>query len=193
VYFVLWQLRLDFRKGIHFAEEITMKTVATTLYPFVPSGPDVARSIEFFGALGFEKQWHVGFRCHCRTGLGHAPIPAHVRKSGVMGAFSLGLVLPESQTAVAGASLAISGVLGAYAAYRWASRPRSIEQRALVVATESVSILTLAAWLTLRETPTRADLTCSIVYHAIPFLAMWLVVRAVNRFAQQRSKSGSAT
>lgn len=30
---------------------------ATTLYPFVPSGADFLRSIEFFIALGFEKQW----------------------------------------------------------------------------------------------------------------------------------------
>jgi hypothetical protein len=38
-----------------------MKTQATRLYPFVPSGPLFARSIEFFPALGFEKQWqHEG-------------------------------------------------------------------------------------------------------------------------------------
>src|SRR5580700_1852431 len=34
-----------------------MKVNATTLYPFVPSGPHYARSLEFFGALGFEKVW----------------------------------------------------------------------------------------------------------------------------------------
>ncbi len=34
-----------------------MKTIATTLYPFVPSGPQFERSLEFFAALGFEKQW----------------------------------------------------------------------------------------------------------------------------------------
>jgi uncharacterized glyoxalase superfamily protein PhnB len=34
-----------------------VKTLATTLYPFVPSGPQFARSLEFFGALGFEKMW----------------------------------------------------------------------------------------------------------------------------------------
>src|SRR5437016_366624 len=38
-----------------------MKTLATTIYPFVPSGPQFERSIEFFAALGFEKQWqHEG-------------------------------------------------------------------------------------------------------------------------------------
>jgi catechol 2,3-dioxygenase-like lactoylglutathione lyase family enzyme len=34
-----------------------LKAQATRLYPFVPSGPDFARSIDFFVALGFEKVW----------------------------------------------------------------------------------------------------------------------------------------
>lgn len=34
-----------------------MKTRATSLYPFVPSGPRFSLSIEFFAALGFEKMW----------------------------------------------------------------------------------------------------------------------------------------
>jgi hypothetical protein len=34
-----------------------MKTRATTLYPFVPSGPQFARSLEFFAALGFDTVW----------------------------------------------------------------------------------------------------------------------------------------
>ena len=34
-----------------------MTSRATTLYPFVPSGPDFAKSLEFFAALGFEKIW----------------------------------------------------------------------------------------------------------------------------------------
>jgi catechol 2,3-dioxygenase-like lactoylglutathione lyase family enzyme len=34
-----------------------MKTVATALYPFVPSGPDFDRSLAFFEALGFRIEW----------------------------------------------------------------------------------------------------------------------------------------
>ena len=45
-----------------------MKTQATTLYPFVPSGGDFARSIEFFVALGFEKQWEGGGLAALRFG-----------------------------------------------------------------------------------------------------------------------------
>ena len=38
-----------------------MKARAITLYPFVPSGPGFATSIEFFAELGFEKLWqHEG-------------------------------------------------------------------------------------------------------------------------------------
>ena len=33
---------------------------ATTLYPFVPSGPDFARAVAFFEAIGFETTWRAG-------------------------------------------------------------------------------------------------------------------------------------
>jgi predicted enzyme related to lactoylglutathione lyase len=45
-----------------------MKARATTLYPFVPSGPDFARAIDFFIALGFEKTWHEGGLAGLRFG-----------------------------------------------------------------------------------------------------------------------------
>jgi predicted enzyme related to lactoylglutathione lyase len=38
-----------------------MKAQATTLYPFVPSGPDFEVAIAFFAELGFAKEWqHEG-------------------------------------------------------------------------------------------------------------------------------------
>lgn len=37
-----------------------MKTHATTLYPFVPSGPQFQTSLAFFAELGFVKQWEHG-------------------------------------------------------------------------------------------------------------------------------------
>jgi len=38
-----------------------MKSQATKLYPFVPSGPNFAASLDFFAELGFEKLWrHEG-------------------------------------------------------------------------------------------------------------------------------------
>jgi hypothetical protein len=38
-------------------EDRSTKTKATRLYPFVPSGPQFARSVEFFVAIGFEEVW----------------------------------------------------------------------------------------------------------------------------------------
>ena len=38
-----------------------MEAKATTLYPFVPSGPDFEAAIAFFAELGFARQWqHEG-------------------------------------------------------------------------------------------------------------------------------------
>jgi hypothetical protein len=39
-----------------------MKSKATTLYPFVPSGADYPAALAFFAELGFEKEWeHDGY------------------------------------------------------------------------------------------------------------------------------------
>lgn len=45
-----------------------MKTTATTLYPFVPSGPQFATAIAFFAELGFEKMWEVEGLAELRFG-----------------------------------------------------------------------------------------------------------------------------
>lgn len=37
-----------------------MKSQATTLFPFVPSGPNFAMTIAFFAELGFAKLWENG-------------------------------------------------------------------------------------------------------------------------------------
>jgi hypothetical protein len=38
-------------------QDQSAKARATSLYPFVPSGPEFARSLEFFVAIGFDKVW----------------------------------------------------------------------------------------------------------------------------------------
>jgi predicted enzyme related to lactoylglutathione lyase len=45
-----------------------MKARATTLYPFLPSGPAFARSLEFFAAVGFEAEWQDGGMAALRFG-----------------------------------------------------------------------------------------------------------------------------
>jgi len=45
-----------------------MKTTATRLYPFVPSGPQFGLSLDFFAAIGFEKVWQEGGLAGLRFG-----------------------------------------------------------------------------------------------------------------------------
>jgi predicted enzyme related to lactoylglutathione lyase len=45
-----------------------MGTKATALYPFVPSGPDFERALEFFAALGFWQEWRDGGYAGLRFG-----------------------------------------------------------------------------------------------------------------------------
>jgi membrane associated rhomboid family serine protease len=99
---------------------------------------------------------------------------------GVVGAFGIGLVLPHSMKPVGGASLAISGILGVYSALRLSRMARSGAQSILLLLLEAASVLGVAAWLVFRTVPAEADLTCSIMYHFIPFLVAWLSVRAFH-------------
>lgn len=45
-----------------------MKSQATTLYPFVPSGPSFASALVFFAELGFATQWRDGGLAGLRFG-----------------------------------------------------------------------------------------------------------------------------
>jgi hypothetical protein len=45
-----------------------MKTTATTLYPFVPSGADFQTSLRFFAELGFIEEWRDGGLAGLRFG-----------------------------------------------------------------------------------------------------------------------------
>src|SRR5947208_521864 len=45
-----------------------MPATATTLYPFIPSGPDFARSLGFFAAIGFQTAWRQGGLAGLRFG-----------------------------------------------------------------------------------------------------------------------------
>jgi membrane associated rhomboid family serine protease len=109
--------------------------------------------------------------------------------SGAVGAFSYALVVPNSTKPLAGASLAIAGIVGAYAAWRWSSRPHSGSQWLLTFALEVVSVAGVITSLTVRVVPVTPDLQSSIMYHFIPFLAMWLGVRTCYRLQKYRRVS----
>lgn len=97
--------------------------------------------------------------------------------SGAVGVFCHALIPPHSPHPAAGASLAIAGIMGAYAALRWSRGLHSRKQRILVFALEAASAAGVLVWLAVRTIPAAPDVTCSIMYHFVPFLAMWLGVR----------------
>lgn len=97
---------------------------------------------------------------------------------GAVGALGMGLVLPHSLKPGTGASLAISGILGAYSALRLSGRARSEGQAVWVLALEAASVLGVAAWLVYRTVSAEADLNSSVLYHLLPFMAAWFSVRA---------------
>jgi membrane associated rhomboid family serine protease len=97
--------------------------------------------------------------------------------SGMAGAIGVALVLPHSTKGTAGASLAIAGLMGAYAGLRWSKRRHRSYERFLVLALEVGALLAVAAWLGLHTVLMVPDLTCSTMYHFIPFLGMWFASR----------------
>ena len=54
-----------------------MKAQATTLYPFVPSGPDFPLSIAFFAELGFERLWEHDSLAGLRFGGAYFMLQQH--------------------------------------------------------------------------------------------------------------------
>jgi membrane associated rhomboid family serine protease len=94
--------------------------------------------------------------------------------AGAVGAFCYAVVVPNSTKPLAGASLAIAGIGGAYTARLWS---QNSSHRLLVMACEFAAIAGVLTWLAFRAVPAAPDVFCSAMYHFIPFLAMWLGVR----------------
>jgi len=109
--------------------------------------------------------------------------------SGALGAFCYALVVPNSAKPLAGASLAIAGIVGAYAAWRWSSRPHSGSQRLLVFALEVVLVAGVMTWLAVRVVPAAPGLPASVMYHFIPFFGMWLGVRVYGAWRKYHIQS----
>ncbi len=105
--------------------------------------------------------------------------------SGVTGAFAIALVLPHSLKPVAGASGAISGILGAALALHVSGGARPGVPAGLLLVLEVASVPAVAAWLFLRTIPPQPDLICSLVYHFIPFLLAWLSVRIWTKLSSR--------
>lgn len=100
--------------------------------------------------------------------------------AGVVGALCK-ILVPPTPEPIAGASLALAGIIGIYSAMRWFTPSRSRRQQLFVLTLEIASVSSLALWLSLRTIPAKTDLPCSLAYHFLPFLAMWLGVHIFLR------------
>ena len=112
--------------------------------------------------------------------------------SGAVGALCK-ILVPPTPEPIAGASLALAGIIGIYAAMRWFTTSRPRRQQLFVLILEIASVSTLILWLTLRTIPAKPDLACSIAYHFLPFLAMWLGVHIFLRPSRLPSDRSSLT
>jgi membrane associated rhomboid family serine protease len=97
--------------------------------------------------------------------------------SGVVGIICHAFVPPLPTEPVAGASLAISGLLGAYCALSFNDRVRSLAAQCTLGILEIVAVVSVVAWTLTREVPLQRDRETSILYHLLPLMVMWLLIQ----------------
>ena len=98
--------------------------------------------------------------------------------SGVVTGLVVVVLGPHWTRPAAGASGAISGILGAFLALRLPRWPMRDRRNLAVLAIESAWLLGVVAWLLVRTPPQVPDRMSALMWHLIPFLAGWLWVRA---------------
>jgi membrane associated rhomboid family serine protease len=98
--------------------------------------------------------------------------------SGVVTGLVIVFLGPHWTKPAAGASGAISGILGAFFALRLPRWPMRDRRNLAVLAIESASLLGVVARLLVRTPPQAPDRMSALMWHAIPFLAGWMWIRA---------------
>ena len=97
--------------------------------------------------------------------------------SSVVGIICHGFIPPLPTAPVAGASLAISGLLGSYCALSCSDRIRSLPAQYTVAAIEFLVFAGVLAWVMTRSIPVQRDRETSLLYHLAPMMVMWIFVR----------------
>jgi membrane associated rhomboid family serine protease len=100
--------------------------------------------------------------------------------AGVVTGLVIVFLVPHWTTPVAGASGAISGILGLFLALRLPRWPLSDRRNLAILATESAFLLGIVAWLLVRTPPQVPDRMSALMWHLIPFLAGWNWVRVTR-------------
>jgi membrane associated rhomboid family serine protease len=130
--------------------------------------------------------WHITMNMAGLWCFGRVAEPIMGRKrfllvyfiSGVVAGLVMAFLCPHWKTPFAGASGAISGILGAFSALqlpRWRVRDH---RNLAVLAIESACLISIVAWLIVRTPSPAPDRASALMWHLIPFLAAWAWIRA---------------
>jgi membrane associated rhomboid family serine protease len=98
--------------------------------------------------------------------------------SGVVTGLVVVFLGPHWTRPAAGASGAISGILGVFLALRLPRWPMRDRRNLAVLTIESACLLGVVAWLLVRTTSHVPDRMSALMWHLIPFMAGWMWVRA---------------
>lgn len=138
------------------------------------------------GGLGF-------FGALAERDLGSRAILGLYFLSGVIGVLCHSLLPPYPLEPVAGASLAICGLLGAHRALPRAGAKESWPQKASRQIFEFGAVSIFMVWLITRgAAPCRTDRLHAFMYHLAPALVMWFAMKAwlrVHGILSSRSQS----
>jgi membrane associated rhomboid family serine protease len=112
--------------------------------------------------------------------------------SGVLTGLVIVSLGPHWTAPSAGASGAISGVLGAYLALRLPRGPLRDRAGLMVLAIELACLVGVVSWFFLRSPARVPDRMSALMWHLIPFQAGWACVRVGRWFAPGPDGSRSA-
>jgi membrane associated rhomboid family serine protease len=121
--------------------------------------------------------------------MGHARFLSTYLASGAFCGVGIAWLCPDSTTPMVGASGAICGLLGAFLALRIPRWPTWDRRNLAVLAVETACALGVVIVLVAWTPPRTPDRMSSFLWHLLPFLTAWLLVR-IGRVAARVWPSG---
>lgn len=110
--------------------------------------------------------------------MGPMRLLAYYFASGAIGLICHRWIPPYPSGPAAGSSLAISGLLGAFAGWTTLQTVhRTRFREVLRIVAEALVTILVGLWIIRRDVPSQPDRVCALMYHFLPMLAMWLLIR----------------